>query len=62
MSDLNDLIATNAINAFNSGLQTGIAQERERIIKLLEKENLRGEWDDQKFKHYLIELIKGEQK
>ena len=33
MSDLNDLIATNAINAFNSGVQTGITQERERIIK-----------------------------
>ena len=37
MSDLNDLIATNAINSFNSGLQTGIAQERHRIVELLEK-------------------------
>ena len=36
MSDLNDLIATNAINAYNSGVQAGAAQERERIIKLLE--------------------------
>jgi hypothetical protein len=36
MSDLNDLIATNSINAFNQGVQTGARQEQERIIKLLE--------------------------
>lgn len=59
MSDLNDLIATNAINSFNSGVQTGIGQERERIIKLLEAEiekNGKDSWLD------AIELIKGEQK
>jgi hypothetical protein len=37
MSDLNDLIATNSINAFNQGVQTGVRQEQERIIKLLEE-------------------------
>ena len=61
MSDLNDLIATNAINSFNSGVQTGIAQERERIIELLERKDYRGNGPT----FTLIELkrlIKGEQK
>ena len=46
MSDLNDLIATNAINAFNNGVQTGIAQERKRIIELLIEEGVfcNGHW------------------
>ena len=36
MSDINELIASSSIRAFNSGLATGVVQERERIIKLLE--------------------------
>ena len=35
MSDLQDVIATNAIRAYNQGLERGEAFERERIIKLL---------------------------
>jgi hypothetical protein len=55
MSDLNDLIATNSINAFNQGVQTGVRQEQERIIKLLEQ---RTDIIDEFA--YAIELIKGE--
>ncbi len=36
MSDLQDLIATNAVRAYNQGLERGVASERERIIELLE--------------------------
>ena len=35
MSDLQDLIATNAVRAYNECLERGVASERERIIKLL---------------------------
>ena len=35
MSDLQELIATSSINAFNSGYQLGGVHERERIIELL---------------------------
>jgi hypothetical protein len=34
MSDLQDVIATNAIRAYNQGLERGEAFERDRIIKL----------------------------
>ena len=70
MSDLNDLIARNAIMSFNEGLETGARQERERIIKLLE-ENLAFDLDIGIFDpnsncqlepNHLIKLIKGEQK
>ena len=67
MSDLNDLIATNAINSFNSGVQTGITQERERIIKLLEglidtrPDESNGGWRGYSLER-IIEAIKGEQK
>lgn len=36
MSDLQDLIARNAVMAYNQGVERGAAEERERIIKLLE--------------------------
>jgi hypothetical protein len=36
MSDLQDLIATNAVRAYNEGLERGVASERERIIALLD--------------------------
>ena len=35
MSDLQDVIAANAVKAYNEGFSRGIASERERIIKLL---------------------------
>lgn len=37
MSDLNDIIATNAIHAFNSGLETGQKIERERVFRILDE-------------------------
>ena len=37
MSDLQDLIATNAVRAYNEGFERGAVEERERIIKLLEE-------------------------
>jgi hypothetical protein len=36
MSDLQDVIVSSSIRAFNAGLATGIIQEQERIISLLE--------------------------
>jgi hypothetical protein len=36
MSDLQDVIATNAIRAYNEGFARGIVSERERVIELLE--------------------------
>ena len=38
MSDLQDLIATNAVRAYNEGFERGATEERERIIMLLEKQ------------------------
>jgi hypothetical protein len=60
MSDLNDLIHTNAQNAFGIGVKT----ERERIIKLLSE--VRATWVKPTQFNYpnelenLIELIKAE--
>lgn len=34
MSDLQDLIATNAVKAYNQGFERGEASERERIIAM----------------------------
>ena len=42
MNDLQDLIATNAIRAYNEGFERGEASERERIRKLLKQ--LESEW------------------
>ena len=64
MSDLNDLIHTNATIAFNQGVE----RERERIIKLLER--YQGCQDDELCAYTcsclrsdrFIELIKGELK
>ena len=54
MSDLNDLIHTNATIAFNQGVQ----REQERIIKLIKETlSIRA---DQKF--FLVRSIKGEEK
>jgi hypothetical protein len=38
VSDLQDLIATNAVRAYNEGLERGVASERERIIELLDNQ------------------------
>jgi hypothetical protein len=37
MSDLQDVIATNAIRAYNEGFARGITQERDRIVSLLQE-------------------------
>ena len=37
MSDLQDLIATNAVRAYNEGFERGSVEERERIINLLKQ-------------------------
>ena len=34
MSDLQDLIATNAVRAYNEGFERGATEERERIISM----------------------------
>jgi len=36
MNDLQDLIATNAIRAYNEGFERGVAAEQERVIQILE--------------------------
>lgn len=61
MSDLQDIIATNAIQSFNQGVATGERVERERIIKLLEGQFASSYWSDLS-PEYLLELIKGENK
>ena len=61
MSDLNDLIARNAIMSFNEGLETGARQERERIIESLENKDYRGNGPTFTLDE-LKRLIKGEQK
>ena len=61
MSDLNDLIARNAIMSFNEGLETGARQERERIVKQLESKDYRGNGPTFTLDE-LKRLIKGEQK
>lgn len=35
MSDLQDLIATNAVRAYNEGFERGATEERDRIITLI---------------------------
>ena len=52
MSDLNDLIHTNAQRAY----EQGIVREQERIVKIIK------EYGSQDFTSGLIEVIKGEQK
>jgi hypothetical protein len=45
VSDINYLIATNGINAFNNGYQAGILAERNRILEIAHKitfENWKG--------------------
>jgi hypothetical protein len=65
VSDLNDLIATNAVRAYNEGLERGVASERERIIQLLDDQVCTDDFciHDACF-HTLriIELIQEEQK
>lgn len=36
MSDLQDLIATNAVRAYNEGFERGATEERERIADILD--------------------------
>jgi hypothetical protein len=63
MSDLQDVIATNAIRAYNEGFARGIASEQERIIEIIERcPRLDDDFMILCDARHLIELIKGEQK
>ena len=65
MSDLQDLIATNAVRAYNEGLERGVASERERIIELLDGNVCEEDFcvhDRCFFTLETIELIQEEQK
>jgi DNA/RNA-binding domain of Phe-tRNA-synthetase-like protein len=54
-------IATNSFNAFNQGVQTGVRQEQERIIEIIER-CPRTDNDRLIDAPTLIALIKGENK
>ena len=56
---LQEVIATNSVRAFNSGVEHGAKLERGRIVKLLEEVL---EFDQEQEKRNVIALIKGEQK
>ena len=63
MNDLQELIAKNAVMAYNQGFERGEASERERILEAVEqwrKDLLSG--NRTSVVEYLISLIKGEQK
>ena len=71
MSDLQDIIVSSSVKAFNSGLAHGVIQERERIVELLKLNQIDTSKspmsaDTQVLWHeirlLLAELIKGEQK
>lgn len=56
MSDLQDLIATNAVRAYNEGFERGVASEQERIVAMLLDGWARND------NAPIIQAIKGEQK
>jgi hypothetical protein len=62
MSDLQDVIATNAIRAYNEGFARGIVAERERIVQLLETEFALYPDDLKTGFSFAIRTINGEQK
>lgn len=66
MSDLQDLIATNAVRAYNEGFERGATEERERIIamakELAHTDDDRACCDFDEGLLWLIRKIKGEQK
>ncbi len=66
MSELNELIASSSVHAFNSGLDKGRQLERDRIIDILERltEQLEAT-DHAPTRHLLtgiVDIIQGEQK
>lgn len=63
MSDLQEVIAANAVKAYNEGFGRGVVSERERIIELLEKQagNITVEELHNRFGLYAaVGLIKGD--
>lgn len=63
MSDLQDVIAANAVRAYNEGVMRGAAEEQRRVVQLLESKVCENEncyhepcW----FNLEAIVLIKGE--
>ncbi len=59
MSDLQDVIAANAVRAYNEGVLRGEAEEKQRIIKIIEEEGGAHPvgWN---YTDWIIALIKGE--
>lgn len=57
MSDLQDLIATNAVRAYNQGFERGVASEQDRVVQILEDLH-----PDTAVTRILVAIIKGEQK
>ena len=66
MNDLQDLIATNAIRAYNEGFSRGEMSERERIIHLIDSLDIQFLPEDKPYAVGdaldLIEIIEGKQK
>jgi hypothetical protein len=56
VSELNELIASSSVHAYNSGIEQGKQLELDRIVELVEK--ARVITSDQKY--FLIQAIKGE--
>ncbi len=57
---INELIATSSVHAFNSGVESGRASERDRIIALLNK-NGRGPYHTIRLTPTLmVQILKGE--
>lgn len=57
MSDLQDLIATNAVRAYNQGFERGVASEQDRVVQILEDLH-----PDMAVTRILVAIIKGQQK
>ena len=61
VSEAQEVLDQTITQAINTHFDAGIAIERERIIKLLEEQEVEG-WFDRGLKELFIELIKGENK
>ena len=65
MSELNELIASSSVHAYNSGIEQGRHLERERIVKLLRELRGRAQKSKGLSTHAnisaIIAIVKGEQ-
>jgi hypothetical protein len=58
MSDLQDIIASSSIRAFNQG----VILERERVLRVLESVEAKTSWDFEQKMADIIKEVRGEQK